>query len=125
MEPKDILKQLPRSTPAWAIGLVSILVSAVVSFGAVYVIVRPEVQKHLEETYKVSDRKATTESTVISSMLDLVRSYSDQISSLSLAVTKAQDNNTKLAERVTAIEKELAETRFSLVDCQDKLRLRK
>lgn len=120
--PEDILAKLPKKTPVWAIGLVSLVVSLTVSFVVLYVTARPEVQQYLSSAQEDRKVKTNAELATVASILDLVKTSALQIANMSAALNSAQEQNFRLSERVAAIEKELASTQGSLTLCEDKLR---
>lgn len=122
VDPEKILEKLPRHTPSWAIGVTSVLVSLFLSLMAVYVTARPEFQEYLHQGYEERRAKATEDANAIVVVLGLVRSNAEQITELSRALNTSQENNLKLTERVSQIEKELIVTRSTLSDCEGKLR---
>lgn len=121
-KPEDILEKLPKKTPVWAVGGVSLVVSLTVSFVVLYVTARPEVQQFLTSSQEERRVKTNAELATIASILDLVKTSSLQIANMSAALNSAQEQNFRLSERVATIEKDLALTQGSLSVCEAKLR---
>lgn len=113
-KPEEILGKLPKTTPAWAVGTVSVIVAFATSLGAVYLVGKSEVEKWVETSAKSAETKAQQEGQTFQVVLSLIRDNSQQITNLSSA-------NLKLAERVSVIELELAGTKRSLSECQSAL----
>ena len=126
IEPEDVLEKLPKRTPVWAIGVVSIIVSLSVSLGAVYLLSKGEFQQYLTAHFtaaermnayeaKESDRRATVENKAFDTVLGLIQVNSNQITELTVA-------NNRLTERVSALERELARANTDLAKCEESLR---
>lgn len=127
--PEDILDKLPKKTPLWAVGLVSLIVAVSASFLTLYVVARPEIQQYMvTAATKVTaenarqDSEANVKNELVASILGIVKSNSDQITNLSLALQVAQTANYKLSDRVSAIERDLAVTQASLTTCEANLK---
>lgn len=118
MKPEEVLQKLPKHTPVWAIGITSVVVSFAVCLASMYLVVRPEVQDYLKEGYKAEEKKFENEHNLASSILGIVKANSEQISTLSIALADAQEQNIALTARVSMIEK-------ALEDCQGKLKIKK
>jgi len=116
--PDKLLAKLPKQTPVWAIGIVSVIVGASVSLGFLYFTAKSEVEKVVDAHLANSSKKIQAENEALSSVLDLVRVNSEQITSLSSALFRAQEENADLTRRVTAIEKELAASKNELSECK-------
>ena len=128
-DPEDILKKMPKQTPLWAVGLVTIIVGITVSISSFYLLSRSEIQEYLKSSISLkqmaaeSDKatqaiKISNESATTSSILNLVTENSKQITVLSDTLNKAQESNFKLTERVAAVEKDLAVSLEKLDKCQ-------
>ena len=126
IEPEALFDKLPKRTPMWAIGVISIIVSLSVSFGAVYILSKGEFQQYLTAHFtaeeqraayesKDTERKAAVESKAFDTVLGLIQVNSTQITELTIA-------NNKLAERVTSLEKDLNKATLDLHKCEEILR---
>lgn len=126
LDPDALLEKIPKRTPVWAVGVISIIVSLSVSFCAVYVLAKGEFQQYLTANFAEVHRKgeisakefeleSITTSKAFDTVLGLIKVNSEQITSLTIA-------NTKLSERVSALEKELETTHLELKTCEESLR---
>lgn len=102
-------------------GLVSSLVGATVCFVSLYVCCGRDFVSYMNAKLSIVQQSANNESQTLRAVLDLVQNNSKQITELSSALYKAQDENNKLSERVAVIEKELVRTQVSLGTCEDAL----
>lgn len=114
-KPDEILGKLPKTTPVWAVGVVSVIVALSVSFTTMYLIGKSEIEKLIEGRAKTAEVKVQMEGETLQVVLSLIKDNSQQITNLS-------SSNLKLTERVAAIEVELGSTQKALVDCQAALK---
>lgn len=120
----DLLGALPKNTPVWAIGFVTILVAAAVSLTLVYVAIRPELKQVVTG---MSDREARADnlaSETVSSIIGLIKVNEEQLVVLSQSLQVAQENNQRLNDRVSVLERDLAVSRTRLEDCRKELNQR-
>jgi len=127
IEPDDILEKLPKRTPVWAVGAVTIIISLVVSISAVYVLAKGEFQQYLTAHFtekqkilelhtKEFEQESLTSRKAFDTVLGLIQVNSEQITGLSVS-------NAKLSDRITALEKELASKVVDLKACEESLRV--
>jgi uncharacterized membrane protein (DUF106 family) len=119
----DILKELPKSTPLWAVGLTSVIVAITVSVVTIYVATKGELTSYIEHRNTLQDKKQDIESSTIITVLNLAQSNVKQIANLSENLIKAQNDNLSLTQRVGALETKVAEATSSLKSCQAELEL--
>lgn len=120
-----IMAKLPKKTPAWAVGVVAIIVSLVTSFSAFYLLSKDDIRTYvgnyqsekIREEIGLESRYTMTLNTVLS----LVDTNTKQITSLSAALAVAQHENASLADRVSQLEKNLAISAVDLKNCEAKL----
>jgi len=123
----EILDKLPKKTPAWAVGVTTVVVSTVVSLSAFYVVSKEEVKQALGWAEKHHEAQFTQDSKVyndtLSSVLNLVRSNSEQIVQLSNALGATQQQNISLTDKVIQLEKRIDAVTGTLKECESKLKL--
>lgn len=119
--PEDVLGKIPKNTPPWAVGVVSIIVAVGIVFGVLYMTGRSEIQAYTASSIKRSEVNSDLERSVTSSILKLVQDNSAQITQLSGALLKTQFENSELTQRVNAIEKDLALSNERMTACEAKL----
>ena len=126
IEPEALLEKIPKRTPVWAVGVISIIVSLSVSFGAVYILSKGEFQQYLTSHFaateriavyeaKETERRALVEGKAFDTVLGLIQVNSTQITELTIA-------NNRLAERVTTLERDLNKATTDLQRCEESLR---
>lgn len=126
LDPEVLLEKIPKRTPVWAVGIISIIVSLSVSFGAVYILSKGEFQQYLTSHFaatermavyeaKESERRAATEGKAFDTVLGLIQVNSTQITELTIA-------NNRLGERITILERDLAKVNSDLQRCEESLR---
>ena len=125
-DPSGILGQLPKKTPVWAVGIVSILVSLSTCVVAIYFVGQDEIKQFLEwseQHHESKDTKLLTEYTdTLKTVLSLVDTNSAQITELSKTLGAAQQQNAILSDRVAALEKFLQLANGNLELCEAKLK---
>lgn len=119
---QDILTKVPKNAPYWSVGITTVLVSLIFCFATTYVIIRPEVQKYMDEGYLREHTKDAADTNVLSTILGVMKSNTEQITLLSTTLNAVQQNNIMLTEKISRIEKETDTTRVALSSCEDKLR---
>lgn len=120
--PSEVLKKLPKNTPPWAVGLVSLVVAVAVCLIGIFVFARPEIKSLMDQSAKAQADRTELQRDSMDFLFDLTKTNTKQISELSGSLLKAQDSNIRLSERVASMEKEVAETNASLKGCQDALK---
>lgn len=105
----SILDKLPRKTPVWAIGLVSVIVSASISFVVIYTAARPEVQQYVSGNQKNEERRLDGQAGLVQHVFDLLKIDSEQIAGLTV--------------RVSILEKDLSESKDALSNCEKSLKV--
>lgn len=115
------LSETTKRSPAWAIGLVSIVISVALSFIGIYTIARSEVQQYLQGSQKIQETQFSAQNEIYKAVIGIVNNNSNQITTLSSALQTTQEQNKSLGERVAAIEKDLNISQVTLKDCQEAL----
>jgi len=126
IDPEVLLERLPKRTPLWAVGAVTLIVSLVVSFAGVYILVKGEFQQYLTYEFQSMERDAATltaevdrqgivEKKAFDTVLELIQINSKQITELTIS-------NNRLAERVTGLEKDLDSVSRDLRKCEESLK---
>lgn len=110
-EAENLLKKLPPRTPLWAVGVVTIIVSAAVSLGVLYTVGRGEIKDYMSNSFSITSRRLDAENTACNSILGLVQTGAQQ-------VTELMQQNGKLNERITNLERDLVDTKVKLDDCR-------
>lgn len=122
----EILEKMPKKTPAWALGITTIIVSTLVSVSSFYILSKDEVKQMINWSQKHHDNQFDMESKsytdTLSSVLNLVRSNSEQIVQLSQSLGATQQQNIVLTDRVLQLEKKIDTVTGSLKECEDQLR---
>lgn len=117
----DLLQKVPKKTPPWALAVMVVFLSTGVSIVMVYTASRNEVKQYIGRSFADKESKIQVEKNTLTSILELVHNNSEQITQLSGALFRAQEENKNLSNRVTVIEKELAVTQANLRACEAKL----
>jgi hypothetical protein len=120
-EMTSFFKALPKSTPVWAVGIVSIIVSVAISFAIVYTLGRTEVRQYLEGQADLNHKAIEIEGKAVSSIIQLVTNNSNQVTELSIALNQTQRQNSQLTERVSQLEKDFAVSRARVELCESNL----
>jgi len=126
IDPEVLLEKLPKRTPLWAVGAVTLIVSLVVSFAGVYILVKGEFQQYLTYEFQSRERDAATltaevdrqgivEKKAFDTVLELIQINSKQITELTIS-------NNRLTERVTGLEKDLDSVSRDLRKCEESLK---
>lgn len=115
------LNDTTKKAPAWAVGLVSIIVSVGVSFIGIYTIARSEVQQYLTGNQKVQETQFDAQKEIYKAVIGIVNNNSNQITVLSAALRDTQEENKTLSMRVSSIEKDLTSTKSTLEECESAL----
>ncbi len=116
----DLLNRLPKHTPPWAVGLVTIIVAVSMFFTGAYLVARPEIQSVVSGSVKASEQKVKDDSNALHEVLSMMHVNMKQISDLTEALFRAQEENSLLQKRVSALEVDVRQTKLSLADCQAK-----
>lgn len=123
----EILEKMPKKTPAWALGITTVIVSTLVSVSSFYILSKDEVkqminwsQKHHDNEFDVESKSYTD---TLSSVLNLVQSNSEQIVQLSQSLGATQQQNVILTDRVFQLEKKVDAVTSLLQDCEDRLKI--
>ena len=124
--PVDVLEHLPKKTPIWAVGLVTVIVSLATSFVGVYIFIKDEVSRYTTSAQEIHKIEATTKAKshelTLDAVVSLVQTNSVQIVELSKALGNTQHENAALADRITSLEKTVAALRGTLEECEYKLK---
>lgn len=122
----EIFDKIPKKTPAWALGITTVIVSTLVSISAFYMLSKDEVkqvigwsQQHHNAAFDLESKSYTD---TLSSVLDLVRSNSDQIVQLSKALGATQQQNVILTDRVVTLERKVEASDGLLKACEESLK---
>lgn len=119
---KGLLDKIPiKQTPLWAVGLVSLIVALSASFVVMYSTIQPEIRQRLSAQEKLDVMVNEAEQSSMATILKLVVENTQQITGLSNALNFTNAENSKLQERVTQMEKDLAVTLEKLKNCEEKL----
>lgn len=110
----DLLSKLPKNTPVWAAGIVSLIVALTVSFSVVYSYARPEIKDYMGNVFSLKGKTLDAENSVINSILQIAASNTKQITILS-------ETNQALTNRVALIERDLDSTKMRLTLCEKSL----
>jgi uncharacterized protein HemX len=122
---KEVLENLPKQTPKWAVGTVAIIIALLTGMGGFYLVAQDSIKSYVEgSVYKSAAHEELDEkrfTTILDTILTLTRVNSQQIVDLSRELGNAQEENKKLAARVAALEKSLDISDTKLKDCEEKL----
>lgn len=118
---QDILDKIPKKTPSWAVGVVSIIISIAALITVVYTTVRPEVQQTLSASIGKESKELDIKKDVFNTLLNLAANNAKQIADLNAGLFEAQKRANLLADRITAVETELNETKLVLGQCKKDL----
>lgn len=119
----DTFKQITKTSPPWAVGITSIIVSFTLCLGAIYVTGRPEVQEYMHHSFEVDTLTRVEDQSVLRTVLNLVTVNAAHIAELSKTLNMSQDQNIKLSERLQKVEHDILAAKASLDACEAKLRL--
>lgn len=112
-----ILKKLPKNAPTWSVGIVSIIVAITSAFIAIYALTQTQIKDYVQNQHEIATTKAKADDTVTQAMLALITRNSEQITSLTDSLQITAKQNMSLNERITELEKRVAETTLKLADC--------
>lgn len=115
-KPSTILKTLPKNTPSWAVGLVSIILSFGSLIIVLYMTVRPEVLTSINESYKAEALREEHEQNNFTKVLDLVSAQAQQIAVLS-------EDSLKLRSQVIEIKNQLSLSQSEYKQCLKSLEI--
>lgn len=121
----EVLKKLPKQTPLWAVGLVTIIVATSISGVVFYTAVKAEIRQYLTSSSQLAQTKTVSESSLSASMLKLIEGNSTSIVQLSSSLAKEQEVGSHTRERVATLEKELAVALEKLKNCETELGAKK
>ena len=119
--PEDMLTKIPKNTPPWAVGIVSVVVSVGMVFICLYLTSRTEIQAFANSSIKKGEVEADLERAATTSMINLVHENSEQITQLSGVLFKTQNENIELTRRVASIERDLAVASERMTACEERL----
>lgn len=136
-QPLDrLLDHIPKKTPIWAIGVVTILACVVTSAIIFGIVFREDIketlnwaEKHHVDTdiidFQIYEKEVAVKNKhyddVLTAILGLVTTNSSNIVEVSKQVGLTQQQNIILTDRVTTLEKEVSLLRSNLQECEIKL----
>jgi hypothetical protein len=127
MDPEVILEKLPKKTPVWAVGIVTVLVSVVVSISSVYVLTRDDIRQRILWSEKSQDSKAEAQNSQDSKALDgvlaIVSTNMEHLAEVNKALGVAQIQSSSLSVRVSDLESAVNRLKGSLTACEDSLKI--
>lgn len=126
MKATEVVDNLPKQTPKWAIGISVILVSMATTFGTMYVVAQDEIKEWLVHSNNIEEEREAVDTerfnSILNTVLSLTSVNAEQITELTKALNVAQADNKVLSERVAALEKSLVVANKDLAVCEGKLR---
>lgn len=115
---EEILKKLPKQTPGWAVGVISVIVSVSVSVGAMYTLARPEVTSYMNARFSSEAKAQENQRSVLDSMLSLVHTNQIQLTDLSSALRTTEQKAYELSNKVNDLEREVTSVTSNWRECQ-------
>lgn len=120
--PDELLDKLPKKTPKWAVGVVTILVAISTSCLAMYIFAKEDVQQVIQWAETSYDTKATIEaknySDTLGRVFTLLDINSTQIIELSKMLGVTQQQNHMLNLRVDDMERRIEAVTKELKSCE-------
>ncbi len=120
--PDELLDKLPKKTPKWAVGVVTVLVAISTSFLAIYIFAKEDIHQTIQWTQETQTARMSAEakdySDTLGRVLVLLDINSNQIVELSKALSAAQQQNQFLSQRVDSLEKKVDELSKDLHVCE-------
>jgi uncharacterized protein YoxC len=120
--PDELLDKLPKKTPKWAVGIVTILVAISTSFLAIYIFAKEDIHQTIQWAQETQTARLSTEakdySDTLGRVLVLLDINSNQIVELSKALSIAQQQNQFLAQRVDNLEQKVDKLNKDLNICE-------
>lgn len=124
-QPVEVLERIPKRTPVWAVGIISVVVTLTASIGIIYPVMKDELKEYLRTNAALSEKRmaltseewtrvSELDTKSLDTVLQMVRVHSEQITNLTIL-------NNKLSERVAELEKEVVKTKADLAVCTEAL----
>jgi len=120
--PDELLDKLPKKTPKWAIGVVTVIVAISMSLLSIYIFCKEDVRQVIQWAEQTHTTQMSVEakdySDTLGRVLVLLDINSNQIVELSKALSAAQQQNQFLSQRVDSLEKKVDELSKDLHVCE-------
>jgi len=133
---EEVLEHIPKKTPTWAIGMVTVLAMLGTMAVVLGVMFRDDIRANLtwaEKHHELSDTnedvrldkeiadKSKYYDATLTAVLGLIDTNSKSIVEIAKQVGASQQQNIILTDRVNGLEMELSKLQNSLRDCEGKL----
>jgi len=118
-ESESPVVKIPKGTPPWAVGIVAVVFAC----GGWFLAATPQINTYMQNSREVAVKRADTDDSTVKSVLELVKSNSQQITQISNELGQAQVQVINLMGRVAMLEKELNSTERQLKECEAKIAL--
>jgi len=119
---EDILDKVPKKTPPWAVGIVTIIITVATSLITIYVLSRDDVHQVIGWAQTYQQEKTAqdheTYSSTLNRILSLVDTNSTQIVELSKSLGLTQQQNIVLTARVEELERKASLIAQELKICE-------
>lgn len=123
---EEVLNHIPKRTPTWALGVVTVVVAITTSLVTMWVFSKDEIRQHITWTENYRTEEATDENSkeekALDSVLVIVRNNMEQITELNKALVLAQSQVHELMTRVDLLENALSRIKGSLSNCEESLK---
>ena len=122
----EVLANIPKKAPVWAVGITTIIIAVVSSVVTIYVVSKEDIKQVINWSQKHDDQKLEMykeeETLVLDNVMKLLNIKSQQILELSKAVATTQQNNFVLMQRVDRLEKDILDLKSTLGTCEKELK---
>ena len=123
----EVLANIPKKAPVWAVGITTIIIAVVSSVVTIYVVSKEDIKQVISWSQKHNDQKLEIykeeEILVLDNVMKLLNIKSQQILELSKAVATTQQNNFVLMQRVDKLEKDILDLKSTLGTCERELKI--
>lgn len=124
-DPGEILNKIPKKTPAWAVGLVTVVVAVVTSLVTIYIAAKEDISKSLAWSQASHDAQVAADDihavSTIEGVLKIVNVNMQALAEINKALGVSQVQAASLAVRVADLERAVDRLTVSLTNCESSL----
>lgn len=121
-ELETILEKVPKKTPVWAVGIVTVLVSVATCLVTIYIVAKEDISKTLAWSQASYDARIkaddTNDARTIDGVLAIVSENMRTVSEINKVLGMSQLEASSLSARVGDLEKAVDRLKSSLSSCE-------
>jgi hypothetical protein len=124
-EPGELLNKIPKKTPVWAVGIVTVIVAVVTSLVTLYIVAKEDISKSIVWAQASHDAQVKADDihavSTIEGVLKIVNVNMQALAELNKALGVAQVQAASLSVRVSDLERAVDRLSASLTNCENSL----